>query len=68
MVAAWTLACLVAMSSTNVDNIWSCGSAGRYMSVDDKPMWRCLADGYTGGPFAGQNTTKTCFHTAQVKG
>ena len=31
-------------------------------------MWRCLATGCTGGPFAGQNATKARFHAAQVKG
>ena len=38
------------------------------MSEDGKPMWRCLATGCTGGPFAGQNATKARFHAAQVKG
>ena len=65
--AALALCCL-AMSCTNAGNIWSCGSAGRYMSLDDKPVWRCLAAGCTGGPFAGQNATKARFHAAQVEG
>ena len=38
------------------------------MSLYDKPMWRCLAAGCTGGPFAGHNATKARFHAAQVKG
>ena len=31
-------------------------------------MWKCLAGGCSGGPFAGQNATKARFHAAQVKG
>ena len=31
-------------------------------------MWRCLAGGCSGGPFAGHTATKARFHAAQVKG
>ena len=65
--AALTLCCF-AMGRTHVGDIWSCGSAERHMSLDDMSMWRCLAVGCTGGPFAGQNATEARFRVAQVKG
>ena len=56
------------MSRANAGDIWSSGSAKRYMSGDDKPIWRRLADGCTGGPFAGKNANKARFHAAHEKG
>ena len=38
------------------------------MSEDDKPMWRCLTDGCSGGPFAGGDAPKAHSHVAQVEG
>ena len=37
------------------------------MGLEDKPMWRRLAAGCTGGPFTGHDATKARFHAAQVK-
>ena len=34
--------------SANLDDILFYGSAERYTSEDDKPMWKYIAGGYTG--------------------